>query len=73
MTWSHGFAPFFRGCRTFELRSSDNGSTDFAMEEKFDGIIFAIMKNRLPDFKLIFEKYAMDLKSEAERLSACVS
>jgi hypothetical protein len=43
------------------------------MEEKFDGIIFAIMKNRLPDFKLIFEKYAMDLKSEAERLSACVS
>ena len=73
MTWSNGFAPLFRGCRTFELRSSDDGRTDFVMEEKFDGILFAIIKNRLPDFKLIFKKYAMDLKSEAERLSVHVS
>jgi len=43
------------------------------MEEKFDGIIFVIIKNRLPDFKVIFENYAMDLKSEAERLSVHLS
>ncbi len=67
MTWSNGFAPLFRGSRTFELRQRDNGSTDFIMEEKFDGLIFAIVKNRLPDFKLIFEKYAFDLKNEAEQ------
>ena len=67
MTWSNGFAPMFRGSRTFELRQCDNGSTDFIMEEKFDGLIFAIVKNRLPDFKLIFEKYAFDLKNEAEQ------
>ena len=73
MTWSNGIAPFFKGSRTFELRTCDNGSTDFIMEEKFDGIIFAIIKNRLPDFKLIFENYALDLKKEAERLSVHVS
>ena len=73
MTWSDGLVPLFRGSRTFELRQSDNGSTDFIMEEKFDGLIFAIIKNRLPDFKLIFESYALDLKNEAERLSVHVS
>jgi hypothetical protein len=67
MTWSNGLAPLFRGSRTFELRQCNNGSTDFIMEEKFDGLIFAIVKNRLPDFKSIFEKYAFDLKNEAER------
>ena len=67
MTWSNGLAPLFRGSRTFELRQCDNGSIDFIMEEKFDGLIFAIVKNRLPDFKLIFEKYTFDLKNEAER------
>jgi hypothetical protein len=67
MTWSNGLVPLFRGSRTFELRQHDDKSTDFVMEEKFDGLIFAIVKNRLPDFKLIFEKYAFDLKNEAER------
>ena len=67
MTWSDGLAPLFPGSRTFELRQCDDKSTDFIMEEKFDGSVFAIVKNRLPDFKLIFEKYAFDLKSEAER------
>lgn len=67
MTWSNGLASLFRGSRTFELRQCNDGSTDFIMEEKFDGLIFAIVKNRLPDFKLILEKYAFDLKNEAER------
>ncbi|HEV8504594.1 MAG TPA: SRPBCC domain-containing protein [Chitinophagaceae bacterium] len=67
MRWSNGVAPLFRGSRTFELRQCDDESTDFIMEEKFDGFIFAMVKNRLPDFKLIFEKYAFDLKNEAER------
>jgi len=67
MTWANGFAPLFRGSRRFELRQHDGGFTDFIMEEKFDGIIFALIKNRLPDFRLIFERYALDLKNEAER------
>ncbi len=69
MVWSNGFAPIFKGTRTFELRKGKDGSTDFIMEEKFSGLMFAIMKNRFPDFRLIFQKYASDLKKEAERIA----
>ena len=69
MTWSDGFAPIFKGSRTFELSPNVNGSTDFVMEERFQGLIFAVVKNRLPDFGPIFEQYASDLKREAERVA----
>jgi len=68
MIWSDGFAPLFKGVRTFELRSRDDGSTDFVMEERFSGILFALTKRMLPDFRPIFEAYASDLKREAERI-----
>jgi len=29
MTWTGGFAPLFKGVRTFELRPLNDGSTDF--------------------------------------------
>jgi len=32
--------------------------------------MFALIKNKLPDFRLIFERYALDLKKEAELCSA---
>jgi len=67
MTWSNGLAPIFKGSRTFELRQCIDGSTDFIMEEQFSGLMFALIKNRLPDFKMIFENYALDLKNEAEQ------
>jgi hypothetical protein len=60
MTWSNGLAPIFRGSRTFELKECANGSTKFIMEEQFSGVIFALIKNKLPDFKPIFERYALD-------------
>jgi hypothetical protein len=66
MTWSNGSAPIFRGSRTFELRQCTNGSTKFIMKEQFSGVIFALIKNKLPDFRAIFERYALDLKKEAE-------
>jgi len=70
MTWSDGVVPIFRGSRNFELRPRDGGSTDFIMEERFDGLVFAMIKNKLPDFRPIFKSYAMDLKREAERISS---
>jgi len=70
MTWSDGIAPIFKGIRTFEIRQCDTGLTEFIMEEKFSGFVFAIIKNRLPDFKPIFETYARDLKNEAERIAS---
>ena len=66
MTWTGGFAPLFKGVRRFELRLRTDGSTDFAMEERFSGLMLPLLKGSLPDFAPIFERYANDLKHEAE-------
>lgn len=70
MIWTGGFAPVFKGVRKFELRRCDDGPTDFAMEERFSGLMLPLVKNSLPDFGPIFERYALDLKHEAERIPA---
>ncbi|MGH9502407.1 MAG: SRPBCC family protein [Terriglobales bacterium] len=67
MTWTGGFAPMFKGVRTFELRPGSDSSTDFVMQEDFSGLILPLVKRSLPDFGPIFEHYANDLKREAER------
>jgi hypothetical protein len=70
MLWSDGVKGFFKGARSFELTPGENGTTEFKMEEKFEGFVFGIVKGMLPDFKMIFESYALDLKKEAERMAA---
>jgi hypothetical protein len=70
MTWTGGFGPLFKGVRTFALRPCDDGSTAFAMEERFSGLMLPLLKGALPDFRPIFERYAKDLKTEAERTNA---
>ena len=70
MTWTGGFLPLFKGVRTFELRPRDDGSTDFAMKERFSGVMSPLIKGSLPDFGPVFERYANDLKREAERTNA---
>ena len=67
MTWTGGFAPVFKGVRTFELKPRDDGSTDFAMQERFSGLMLPFVKGSLPDFGPVFERYADDLKQESER------
>lgn len=67
MTWTGGFAPIFKGVRTFTLRPRNDGSTDFAMEERFSGLLLPLIKGSMPDFGPVFERYASDLKREAER------
>ena len=68
MVWSNGIASVFRGVRTFYLTPRSAASTDFVMEERFSGVMFALTKGMLPDFRPIFEAYASDLKREAQRL-----
>ena len=68
MTWTGGFSPVFKGVRTFELRPCDDGSTQFAMEERFSGLMLPFVKGSMPDFGPVFERYANDLKHEAERM-----
>lgn len=67
MTWTGGFGPIFKGVRTFVLRPRNDGSTDFMMEERFSGLILPLVKGWMPDFGPVFERYANDLKREAER------
>jgi hypothetical protein len=70
MTWTGGFAPLFKGVRTFQLRPRSDGTTDFAMEERFSGLMLPLVKGSLLDFGPVFERYANDLKQEAERAKA---
>jgi hypothetical protein len=69
MTWTGGFTPLFKGVRTFELTPRNDGSTDFAMAECFSGLMLPLLKRSLPDFGPVFERYANDLRNEAERAS----
>ena len=66
MTWTGGFAPMFKGVRTFELKSRSDGSTGFAMEERFSGLMLPLAKGSMPDFGPVFSAYANDLKRAAE-------
>jgi hypothetical protein len=70
MTWSDGVAPMFKGVRTFQLTPRSDGTIDFAMEERFSGLMLPLAKKAMPDFGPIFERYAADLKKEAERAGA---
>jgi len=70
MTWTGGFAPLFKGVRTFVLRPRDRASTDFAMTERFSGLLLPLFQRSLPDFGPVFRTYATDLKREAERVSS---
>jgi hypothetical protein len=70
MTWTGGFSPVFKGVRTFVLRPGNDGSTTFAMEEHFSGLMLPMVKGSLPDFGPVFERYANDLKREAERATS---
>jgi len=70
MTWSAGFAPLFRGVRTFELAPQPGGSTIFVMQERFSGLMLPIFGRLMPDLAPVFERYAADLKHEAEHTQA---
>jgi hypothetical protein len=66
MTWTGGFAPLFKGVRTFTLRPNAAGATEFTMTEHFTGLILPLVARKLPDFGPIFKAYAEDLKREVE-------
>jgi hypothetical protein len=68
MTWTGGFAPLFKGVRTFELTLQSDGSTSFVMRERFAGLMLPIAGRAMPDMGPVFERYAADLKREAERI-----
>jgi uncharacterized protein YndB with AHSA1/START domain len=67
MVWSDGMAPMFKGERTYTLTPRADGTTEFEMVETFSGLMLPMIKGSLPDFGPVFDRYARDLKKEAER------
>lgn len=68
MVWREGNPVMFLGVRTYTLTPDPDGAaTRFEMSEVFSGAMLPMIAGRLPDFGPIFERYAADLKAEAEK------
>lgn len=65
MVWSDGFAPMFRGVRTFRLTEKAPSVTEFSMTETFAGLMMPMIKGSLPEFGPAFATYAEDLDRAA--------
>lgn len=55
------------GKREYVLTPNSNGQTTFAMTEKIGGPLFPLFAKMIPPFDQSFEKFASDLKKEAEK------
>ena len=55
------------GKREYKLTPRANGQTNFAMTEKIGGPLFPLFAKMIPPFDESFEKFAGDLKKEAEK------
>jgi uncharacterized protein YndB with AHSA1/START domain len=55
------------GNREYKLTSNLNGQTNFVMTEKIGGPLFPLFAKMIPPFDESFEKFAHDLKKEAEK------
>lgn len=66
MVWAEGFAPMFRGVRTFTVTATVRNTTEFTMTEVLSGAMLPMVRGSLPDFAPAFTTYAADLKRAAE-------
>ena len=55
------------GKREYKLTPSASGQTNFTMTEKIGGPLFPLFAKMIPPFDESFEKFALDLKNEAEK------
>ena len=55
------------GKRVYSLTPVSNGQTNFSMVEKIGGPLFPFFAKMIPPFDASFEKFANDLKREAEK------
>jgi uncharacterized protein YndB with AHSA1/START domain len=56
------------GNRVYTLTRGDGGSTIFSMSEKIGGPLFPLFAGAIPSFDESFERFAADLKKEAETI-----
>jgi len=58
------------GSRVYTLTRGDGGSTIFSMTEKIGGPLFPLFASSIPSFDASFERFAADLKREAEAIQS---
>ena len=63
MVWGDG-----KGKRTYTLTRNENGTTTFSMTEKIGGLMFPLYSKYIPPFDATFNRFAADLKQEAEKI-----
>ncbi len=63
MVWGDG-----KGKRTYTLTRNENGTTTFSMTEKIGGLMFPLYAKYIPPFDATFNRFAADLKQEAEKI-----
>jgi uncharacterized protein YndB with AHSA1/START domain len=56
------------GTRVYTLTQGNGGNTIFTMTEKIGGPLFPLFASAIPSFDEVFERYAADLKKEAESI-----
>lgn len=56
------------GTRAFTLTRGDGNTTHFTMTEKIGGPLFPLFARAIPSFDETFERFAADLKREAESI-----
>jgi len=56
------------GSRVYTLTRGNGNSTVFTMTEKIGGPLFPLFAGSIPSFDGVFERYAADLKKEAEAI-----
>jgi hypothetical protein len=66
MVWRLNRWPLLVSVRTYRVTPGPHGSTEFALDEVFHGLLLPLIARSLPDFGAMFERTATDLKSTAE-------
>ena len=68
MVWSDGMPlGLFKGVRTYTISPPDDGSTTFAMEEVYSGLMSGMIVKSIPDMQPAFDEFASSLKTAAEK------
>ena len=57
-----------QGNRVYSITKGEAGSVHFSMSEKIGGPLFPLFAGMIPPFDAAFEKFAADLKREAETI-----
>jgi hypothetical protein len=65
MVWRLNRWPLLVGERTYRLTPGPDGSTELTITEVFSGLLLPVIAKTMPDFGLMFERTASDLKTAA--------